>query len=538
MVSRKRIWTAAVSLAAASAIALAGCSSADDGGNTTDGGDGDGAERVYVEAITGDPTVLNPQFGGGPIPLRLGFAIMEPLVEVNDQYEVGPALAKSWEISEDNLTVTFELEEGVEWHDGEPFTAEDVVFNFEEIIPLQTFGAQIAERISSVEAPDEHTVVLQMAEQYGPLFEALSQQVMTPKHLYEGTDYVTNPHNLSPVGTGPMMFDSFAQGSEVVLVRNPNWWRGETEVDRAVFPVMSDPNTRAMAMLNGELDSAVLDPSQQGEVEAHPDLTLTDRGVFPQMVSLTLNARLPELEDPEVRALVFAAIDREAITRLALSDLGVPAETFYPDALEWMQHPEIRFSDEFPRDVDSINEGLDSAGYPVQDDGYRFSLDARYVAEHSEAEATAEVIQSSLEDVHIEVNLVGAAEPVWSEAVWEDYNFGLNILRNTVGADPSIGVTRWLTCNPNDIPQNNASGVCDEELQAGADGALAVMDREQRAEQFRTVQERAAELIYWAPLSWYHGSYQTINTSRWEGLDDLTGQTNSVPWRSLTWAGE
>src|SRR5690625_1394049 len=310
---------------AATALVLSACGGNGGGGGSTGGGDngsgggdngtgggGDGPERVYVEAITGDPTSLNPQFAGGPIPLRFGFAMMDPLIGINNEYEIMPALAKEWEISEDGLTVTFTLQEGVEWHDGEPFTAEDVAFNFEEIIPLQTYGAQLTDRMNSVEIVDENTVVVNMESQYGPFLEALSQMPIVPKHIYEGTDYVTNPANMAPIGTGPMMFESYDPGSQVVLVKNPNWWRGETEVDKAIYPIMSDANTRGLAMLNGELDNAVLDPSAQDDVSDHPDLELNDGGVFPQMVSLTLNARLPELEDPEVRALVFSGMDRVA----------------------------------------------------------------------------------------------------------------------------------------------------------------------------------------------------------------------------------
>lgn len=495
-------------------------------------------ERIYVEALNHDPAALNPQFGGGPLPLRVGFAMLEPLVEINDQYEIHPVLARDWEVADDGLTITFHLQEGVQWHDGEPFSAEDVVFNFEEIMPLQTFGAQISNRIERIQAPDDHTVTLELSEQYGPFFEALSQQAITPKHLYEGTDYVTNPHNLSPIGTGPMKFESYEQGSEIVLVRNPDWWRDETEVDRAIYPIMPEANSRALAMLNGEVDSTTLDPSRYDEIAADPDLVLTDRGVFPQMVALTFNSRLPELESAQVRALLFAAIDLEAITRLALNGLGEPADTFYPDALSWMQHPDISFAADFPRDIEHINAELDRLGFPRKDDGYRFSLDARYVTGHSEAESTAEVIKAAWEEIGVQLNLEGAAQAVWQEAVWGTHDFGINILRNTVGADPSIGTTTWLHCNPTSAIQNNPSGVCDDQLQEAATAAMSTLDREERAAHFHVVQERARELIYWAPLSWYYGSYQTVNTSRWAGLDELTGQTSSVPWAKLRWIGE
>src|SRR5690625_6553364 len=111
---------------------------------------------------------------------------------------------------------------------------------------------------------------------------------------------------------------------------------------------MSDINTRSMSMLNCETDVAVVEPSQQTEVAAHPDLELMQRGVFPQTMALTMNSEQPELADEEVRALVFSAIDRDAVVRLALNDLGTAADAFIHDAVDWARHPDISFDEAFP----------------------------------------------------------------------------------------------------------------------------------------------------------------------------------------------
>lgn len=497
----------------------------------------DGGERVYIEALGEDPSGMNPQFAGGPVPLRFGFAVLGTLVEVNDRYEIEPGLAEAWEVSDDGTQITLDIRDGVEWHDGEPFTVDDVIFNVEEIMPLQTFGKPLTDSIAEISAPDDDTVVLELASQYGPFFEALSQQTLVPKHLYEGTDYVTNPANMAPVGTGPMMFESYEPGSEVVLVKNPNWWRGETEVDRAIYPVISDVNARTMALLAGEIDAAVIDPAQQDQVEADPDLTLTERGVFRQTIPVTFNAELPELESPEVRAALFAAIDRDAVADLALGGLAEPANRIFPDTLEWALADDVDYDASFPRDVEAIGAALDEAGFPEGDDGWRFTLDLRYIAALSDVGAVAEVVKSSLEEVGVQVNLLGTAEPVYMETVFQTGDFGLMLLRNTVGADPSIGLTRWLTCNPERRPVSNASGICDDELDAAANEALSTVDRDARAEALRTVQQRAAELVHWMPLAWTNGSNYTVSTARWAGLDAGDGQTNTPKWADLRWNG-
>src|SRR5690625_1326889 len=441
-------------------------------------------------------------------------------------------------VSEEGTSVDVHRKEWGTRHNSEPITATDVVFNYDEVMTYQSFGNALAATIGDVEAPDDHTVVVELESEYGPFLEVLSQQAIIPKHLYEGTDYVTNPHNMEPIGTGPMMFEEFKPGDELVLVRNPDWWRGDTEVDKTIFTVMTDANSRGLAMLNGELDGAVLDPMQQEDVSAHPDLVQAERGFFQEMITLTLNAQQPELHNPAVRALVFAAIDREAIVRLSLSGLGEPAETFFPSSLSWANHPDIKFSEDFPRDIDAIKAGLDAAGYPVAGNGHRFEIDARFVSTHAEAASTAEVIQASLAEVDIKVNLAGAAQPVWQEAVYTEGDFGMSILRNTAGVDPSIGFSRWLVCNPEKRALNNGSGVCDEELDAAAEAAVSTLRREDRAPHFHALQERARDLIYWTPLVWTNASNQTVNISRWKNADQITGRTNSIPWLAMEWIGD
>lgn len=524
---------AAVGVTAAM-LALAACSGGGDASAPDAAGD---VEHVYIEAVSADPTGLNPQFAGGPIPLRFGFSVLGTLVELNDGYEVKPGLAKSWEFSEDGSTVTLKLEEGVEWHDGEPFTSEDVKFNFEEIMPLQTFGKPLTDSIASIDTPDETTVVLNLSSQYGPFLAALSQQALVPKHIYEGTDYVTNPANMAPIGTGPLMFESFSPGEQIVLVKNPNYWRGEIAVDRAIYPVMTDPNARMMALQSGEIDAAVVDPSQQDQVDASDNLELMLRGALPQLVNAGFNSSLPELSTPELRSLVFAAIDREAIVDLALHGLGEAATTVFPEAMTWAVDNSVDFDKTFKRDVDAINDALDAAGYPVGPDGTRFTLDIRYISALSDVAAAAEVVKSSLQEVGIGANLLGTAEPVFMDAVWGQKDFGIMLMRSVAGADPSIGIVRWLTCNPNSIPVTNPSGVCDAELDQAAAAALATLDLDERAAQFSTLQQRAVGSAHWLPLAWTWGSNYTVSNVRWEGLADAVGQTNNPPWMHMTWVG-
>ncbi|GAA3660407.1 ABC transporter substrate-binding protein [Microbacterium marinilacus] len=520
--------TAALALSAAAVLALSACTG--DGGG---GGGGGGGDRVYIQAIAEEPTSFNGQVTSGLSPTMFSAQIFDTLVRVSDRYELSPGLAESWELSDDGLTLTLHLRDDVAWHDGEPFTAEDVKFNLEEIVELQTFGAPLAARIDTVEVVDEHTAVVHMTEPYGPLLETLGIQFIIPKHVYEGTEYVTNPANMEPVGTGPMMYESYSSGEQVVFVKNPDYWEGEVQVDRAVYPIMTDPNTRALALFAGEVDEASIDPSQQDRVSEDENLELRTRGVFSQLVSVMFNAQSEYLQDPEVRALVFAALDREAITDTALSGLGQPATGFFPETLDWARDASIDFDEDFPRDLEAIEEGLDAAGYPVQSDGLRFTLDVEYITSLSEVAATAELAKSQLAEVGIGLNLNGSASAVFTERVYTASDFDLAFLRSTIGADPTIGIARWYTCNDKKAAASNPSGICDPELDAAAAGAAESIDRETRAEYFHAMQQRARELMYYAPVAWFDGAFTTVNTTRWDGLLDDTGRVSTTPWLNM-----
>ncbi len=491
---------------------------------------------VYVQAVGGDPMTLglNAQFVSAPISLLFSSQIMDPLIRISDDYRISPGLAKEWQVSPDGLDLTLNLREGVKWHDGKPFTAEDVKFNFEEIVPLQTFGALLAKRIKSVEITGASTVVVHLDKPYGPLLETVAQQFMLPKHVYAGTDYVTNEANKKPIGTGPMKFGSYTPGQEVVLLKNPDFWEGEVRVDRAVFTVMADPNSRAEALFAGEIDEAVLDPSQQGRVTTDENAQLLTHGMFPQVVIMMQNTRSEHLKDPAVRAAVFAALDRDAIAKTALSGLGTATEGFFPKSLDWAINPDIDFGRDFPRDLDAINKTLDAAGFERGSDGTRFTLKVRYITPLSEVAKTAEMAKSMLAEVGIGTELVGTSGAVYNEKMYTEGDFDLSFLRTNLGADPSIGITRWYECNEKKTAAANPSGVCDPEIDAAAAAALNTNDKAKRAEAFKKMQAKAAKLMFHAPLAWFNGSFSTISTARWQGHDKPQSPPERKAWLTMS----
>ena len=526
---------AAIAALASAALLVAGCSSS---AAPTESAK-PATPSVYIDAIVADPISFNPQITNSPVTLAFGVAVFDPLVYIDDESEIHPMLAKSWKFSDDKRTLTFELEEGVTWHDGEPFTSEDVKFNFDEIMAFQTYGASLVKSIDSVEAPDDTTVVLKLNSEFGPFLETLSQQVIIPKHLYEGTDYVTNPANMAPIGTGPMKFESFSSCAEVILVKNEDYWRGDVKVDKAIYPVMADTNTRALALISGELDKATIDASQLDQIEGKPELAHLEEGYFAQAVVVEMNTKNEYLADPAVRALVFSALDRQAFADVAIAGYGEPADGFFPSTMAWAKDESIDFDKDFPHDVKAINKGLDKAGFPVGADGVRFTLNVKFIQELTDTVAMASQAKSMLADVGIGVNLEAVTSAIFTDQIYVQNNFDLAFLRTTVSADPGLGISRWYACNPDHMSARNPSGICDPEIDAAVAGANSTTVREERGEHFRDMQQRAKDLIFFAPLVWTNAGFPTVNTTRWDGLTELAEGTPSgnLNWLTMKWKG-
>lgn len=177
-----------------------------------------------VIAVSGDPGHLNPAIStAGPIHAVAG-SMFNGLVELDESSSPSPDLAEAWEASGDGLSMTFHLRRGLLWHDGQPFTAEDVKVTSQDL--LFRFHARaragLAISVSTVDIVDPHTVTFRLKRPHPALLRQLSvtEAPILPAHLFAGRDRTNTPANLCPIGTGPVRFESWRRDDQVVLVRN------------------------------------------------------------------------------------------------------------------------------------------------------------------------------------------------------------------------------------------------------------------------------------------------------------------------------
>src|SRR5690625_935445 len=404
------------------------------------------------------------------------------------------------------------------------------------MMALHRYGSLLINAVESTEIRDESTVVVNFSEPFGPTLPVLADLYILPKHVYEGTDYVTNPANMVPVGTGAMKYVSYTDGDEVVLAKNENYWVGEVAADRAFYPIIGDPDSRANAMFAGELDRAAIDPSQQGRVVDSEHLSHLDNESFKQYLLVMFHADSEYFSEPEVRSAVFAAMNREQILELALGGLGSVAQGFFPEELDWAVNDDVHFDTDFPHDLDAINDVLDEY-YPRGADGTRFTIDLDFISEQSHLASASEVAKSQLAEVGIEVNLVGSVGLNWIDKVYTQRDYDMTISATVLGGDPSTSLVPWYICNPEKVVGWNPTGVCDEDLDAAADTARDSIDTATRGEALDVVQDRARDLMFHAPLAWYTGSFSTVSTERWTGVDGTPKHAGIRPWTDMEWVG-
>lgn len=269
---------------------------------------------TLIIAVEGEDSSLNPHLVASATAQPVINNIFNLLVYMDFNFEIIPGLARSWNVSKDGLTYTFNLAKNAAWHDGKPFTSADVLYSLKEIYPQNPRRSWWKPNVNFfLEAPDAYTFLIKLKEPFAPLLTTLAFQVtgpnILPKHLYEGTDLKKNPYNNKPIGTGPFMFKEWVKGSHIELVRNENYFaRGKENkpyIDRLVFQIIPDSSARILALKKGEIDfiPATFVPLEEiAELRKDRNIIVDNRGGGSEGIRFLLfNLRHPTLSNKLVR---------------------------------------------------------------------------------------------------------------------------------------------------------------------------------------------------------------------------------------------
>jgi peptide/nickel transport system substrate-binding protein len=449
---------------------------------------------TLVVAISEDPGQFNPGITTSAGPHAVADSLYNGLVALDANANPEPDLAESWEISDDSTTYTFHLAEGVTWHDGQPFTSEDVKFTFENIL-LQYHSrtkAGLESVLAGIETPDERTVIFRFNQPYAPLLQRLdvTEAPILPRHIYEGIEDPTQAEaNLMPVGTGPFVFDSYMPGVEVRLIRNENYFKeGLPHLDEIVFRVIPEASTQVQALEAGEVDFMLRVPGpdtariqESAETDVIPVAAGPGGGFC--IMTLTFNLENEILQDERVRQAFAHAINRQQILEQVIFNQGRVAEAPISSEIAWAH---LADGPTYAYDPARAEELLDEAGYPRGDDGTRFTVDFVHFPNFS---TYGEVMRQQLAEVGIDFELRPLERDAAVETIFTERDFDTNVISYCNNSDPEIGVRRmYVSTNIGPIPFSNGATYVNPEIDQLFDEAASTADRDARGEIYREIQ--------------------------------------------------
>ena len=432
-------------------------------------------------------TAINQQ---GPTQFVAG-KIYESLLTYGLDLEPKPGLAKAWDMSPDGLGYTFHLNEGVTWHDGKPFSADDVVFSLADMLPKTHARARVIlnKYVSSVEKIDDLTVQVKLKSAF-PAFMLMFEPgfaPMMPKHIYEGTDYLTNPANQKPVGTGPFIFKEWKRGEYIKLDRNPNYWKpGMPYLDGLIFNVIPDAASRAVAFEQGTVNvlrGGDVDNVDVKRLRALPDVEYTTTGweMFSPQAYLIFNMRKPPFDNVKVRQAIMHAMNRKLMVNNIFFGLGkvstgpfVETEMFYDKNM-----PPLDFDMKKARAL--IKEsGVNPSDHTIRMLAFPYG---------STWERTDEFTKQTLEQLGFKVNLESTDAGGWASRTG-NWDFDLTTTYAYQYGDPALGVERlYIAANiVKGSPFANVQGYNNPELDKVWSAAAAEVDPAKRQELYSQIQ--------------------------------------------------
>jgi peptide/nickel transport system substrate-binding protein len=418
--------------------------------------------------------------------------IYQGLLTYSPDLKPQPELAKSWKISSDGLTYTFELQGGVKWHDGKPFTADDVVFTIDKLLRDTHPRTRVIldKYVASVKALNPTSVEIKLKEAFPPfisMFETGTMPMM-PKHIYEGTDYRNNPANQKPVGTGPFMFKEWKKGAYIKLAKNPNYWKkGKPYLDELVFYVIPDSASRAVAFEKGDvqvLRGGDIDNVDVKRLRALPNVEYTTKGweMFSPMASTLLNQRKPPFDNVKVRQAVMHALNRQLIVNTIFFGMGKPAVSPFASSELFFDKNMPNFDFSLKKARDLIKEsGVDVGKYPIK------ILSNSYGANWDRLD---EYMKQMLEQIGFKVSIEAADAGSWAARV-SNWDFDVTTTYTYQYGDPALGVER-LYVSRNIVkgsPFANVQGYKNPTADALWDKGGTTMDSAERQKAYSELQK-------------------------------------------------
>ena len=461
---------------------IAGCG----GGSSSTGVD----KGVLKVGVTNFADTLEPtQNYFGWVVMRYGLG--ECLTRFDEKMNVQPWLAESWSISDDHLTWTFKIRNGIRFSNGRELTAEDVKASIERAFAKNNRAATFFEYESMT--AEGNTLVIRTARTLPNMPGYLADPlfiIVDTKAEQEGRDFSKE----GPICTGPYMVESFVK-EKSVMKKNPYYWDGEVPFETVEIPSIDDPNTRAMALQSGEVDIAV--NIAAGDIDLFKN---NDKYDIDEISSLrVVLARINQngiLGDPKVRAAFIQGCDRESYNNVLLNGTFIPGSAPVPPSMDYGFD---QLKDPNAYNPENAKKLLDEAGWKdvdgdgiLEKDGRKLKADFVVYNSRAELPLYAEAVQSDMRKIGIDVNIKNVDYNLLDQiGIKGEYDLLISNITTANTGDPEIFLSWYWKTNVDGSNPQNGSGYSNPELDQVLDRLSVEFDKEKR----RQLIIRAQQLI-------------------------------------------
>lgn len=413
-----------ISLLTVASLLLASCGSG--------GGSGSGDYlTINFEQVSTWVRNFNP-FSATPLG-STDTAIYEPMMIYNKSTgELVPWLATEYTWSAGNTLLTFKLRENVKWSDGQPFTAQDVIFTFDMLRSNEALSGTatsiLQEYIDSVTAPDDFTVEFKFKMVYTLAIYDLANQIIVPEHIWKDVEDPLTWTNDNPVGTGPFTEVAKFESQIYILEKNPYYWQADKPAFTGIrYPAYADNDAANLALANGDLDWAGnFVPDIEQTYVARDPANFHYYFVGGGVISLIFNLTIKPLDNPNVRKAISMGIDRDMIVQTAMFNyIPVADATGLGDTqATWKDPAAVAAGTWVNYDVVQANAMLDAAGLGRGADGIRLDQDGKPMEYElivpsgwTDWISACQIITQNMTELGIQVNLTTPEENTWTDSV-------------------------------------------------------------------------------------------------------------------------
>jgi peptide/nickel transport system substrate-binding protein len=401
--------------------------------------------------------------------------ISESLVKFAVNMELQPALATEWEVSEDTMTLWFKLREGVKWHDGVPFTAEDVKYTYEWVLDPANGALNMGlyADIGEIEVVNDYEVIFHLSQPNAFLMNNIARMPITPKHDGDREDF-----RQSPIGTGPYKFVSWTRDDRMVLVENEEYWGGRPNIPNLIFRAIPENSTRLLAFEAGEIDiyQGGMVAQEIGRLEEDPRYVV-QRTPGTGYNYLGFNTKVGFLSDVRVRQAISYLIHREGIVANVLNGIGMPGIGPVSMSLPWFNENVQRYE----YNPEKAKELLREAGYGPGEISLRL-----FTNENPDRIRIAEILQYECLQAGINVEVTIEEWGAYLARIQETDDFDIFILGWSGQLDPDRAMIRQFHTNGS----NNYGKYSNERVDYLLDrGRMVPQESQESLDVYREAQE-------------------------------------------------